>query len=266
VGRTLREARLTGLLAGALLALFSIPIGVPTIFSGFGDCLWLVPIYALAGVLLGTLPWGRRLLLGATLAAALAWGIVVFTPVARGVAAGLVRRDPPSPADAVFVFSSRVQKGGGLTTVAEARLLHGLVLVREGLAPRLVLSEVAHTEASHAAAARALMEELGLHAELLSVGAVENTHDEAVALAALARERGFRRILAVTSPLHSLRASLCLEAQGLEAVSSPAPEINFDLDTLDRGGERIDAFRAALHERLGLLAYARRGWLGPSAR
>jgi uncharacterized SAM-binding protein YcdF (DUF218 family) len=238
-----------------------IPIGLPTVLSGWDDCWPFVPLGALLAALLWTRPLPRTLLTVLTLGASLSWGLVVFTPVARLMTRNLVRKDPLVAGDAIFVFSSRVQKGGELTTVAQARLIHGLALLKEGFAPRLVLSELKGSDASYLAAARRLMTELGLPGEVIAIGPVGNTHDEAVSLAALARAKGWRRILGVTSPLHTRRASLALEAQGLEVVSSPAPETGFDLETLDRGTDRLEAFRAALHERIGLLAYSTRGWL-----
>jgi uncharacterized SAM-binding protein YcdF (DUF218 family) len=220
----------------------------------------IVPALAALGAALSSRPLVRRGLLGAVLALGTLWSLVVFTPFPSLLASGIERQDPLAPADAIFVFSSRVQGGGGLTSVAQTRVLRGLELVQQGLSHRLILSELRRGP-SEAAAVQALMASLGVHADILTVGPVWNTHDEAVAVGALARERGFHRILGVTSPLHSRRACLTLEAQGLEVVCAPGSEPNFDLKVLDREGERAEAFRAALHERLGLLVYKMRGWI-----
>ena len=96
---------------------------------------------------------------------------------------------------------------------------------------------------------------------MLDIGEIGNTHDEAVALARLGRERGLRRILAVTSPTHTRRAAATLEKQGLVAISVPSVETNFDLETLRWPGDRRRAFSAIAHERLGLVVYRRRGWI-----
>jgi len=241
-----------------------IPLGVPTVVSGWDDAWLVVPALAALGAALSVHALFRKGLLGVSVAAFLFWCLVVFTPFPRLLTDGLVRRDPLGPADAIFVFSSRVQNGGGLTTIAQARVLRGLELLEQGLAPRLIVSEL-RKGPREATAVRELMESLGIHKEILEVGPVWNSHDEAVAVAALARERGFSRILAVTSPLHSLRACLALEAQGIETICAPSSEPTFDLQKLDREGERLEAFRAALHERLGLIDYRLRGWL-PTSR
>jgi uncharacterized SAM-binding protein YcdF (DUF218 family) len=75
------------------------------------------------------------------------------------------------------------------------------------------------------------------------------------------RLRGWRTILLVTSPTHSRRASLAFEREGLDVVSSPSVETRFDLETLDRPGERLTAFGAVTHERLGLVWYRWKGWI-----
>jgi uncharacterized SAM-binding protein YcdF (DUF218 family) len=87
------------------------------------------------------------------------------------------------------------------------------------------------------------------------------THDEAVALARLCRERGWRRVLAVTSPTHTRRAASTLEKAGLEVISVPSIETDFDLERLVWPKDRRRAFPKIAHERIGLLVYRHRGWI-----
>jgi hypothetical protein len=42
-------------------------------------------------------------------------------------------------------------------------------------------------------------------------------------------------------------------------------ETRYDLERLDRTGERLGVFGDLLHERVGLFVYARRGWIAPEA-
>ncbi len=96
-----------------------------------------------------------------------------------------------------------------------------------------------------------------------SVGIVGNTHDEAVRVAALFRERGYRRLLLVSGPTHMRRAAAVFEHAGVPVVMAvPAIETETDLERLDIADERILAFRIALHEWVGLLVYRLRGWTG----
>jgi uncharacterized SAM-binding protein YcdF (DUF218 family) len=177
------------------------------------------------------------------------------------MAEGLVRRDPLRDADAVFVFGSRLQTDGEPTVDAMSRLLKGLQLVAEGRAPRLVVSELYPPSKPYAPIARAWAKDFAPGAEVLAVGPIANTREEAVAVARLLRDRGLRRVIAVTSPVHTRRAAATLEREGLEVTAVPAIETRYDLETLDFPGDRRRAFASVAHERVGLLVYARRGWL-----
>ena len=115
--------------------------------------------------------------------------------------------------------------------------------------------------APYARPARDLMRSLGIHADLIAVGPVDNTRDEAQHVARLCRERGWRRILLVTSPLHSRRASATFEHEGLEVIASPCTETRYNIETLGAPSDRLMAFGSVAHERLGLWVYAHRGWV-----
>ncbi len=189
------------------------------------------------------------------------WGVVAFTSLTPWLADGLVRRDRIEAADAVFVFASRVQPDGDPTTDAMSRLLRGVELVAEGRAARLVVSEVPPPAGPYAPLARSWMKAFAPRGEVFGVGRIRNTHDEAVAVARLFHERGWTRVLAVTSPTHTLRAALSLEKQGLVVISVPAVETRFDLERLRWPEDRRAAFSTVAHERVGLFVYRRRGWI-----
>jgi uncharacterized SAM-binding protein YcdF (DUF218 family) len=97
--------------------------------------------------------------------------------------------------------------------------------------------------------------------ELVTVGPIRNTHDEALEVARLCRSRGWTRLLVVTSPTHTGRACPTVERQGIAVVCVPAVETRFDLETLDRPLERMTLFGQVLHERVGAWVYRRRGWI-----
>jgi uncharacterized SAM-binding protein YcdF (DUF218 family) len=250
----------TGLCAGALAGLVTVDLNLPSLVSWYGDRSYLVPAAAALGALAWLTPLRRLAGLAAVLLALL-WAAVSFTPLAPWLAEGLVRRDPVEAADAVFVFASRVQRDGDPTSDAMSRLLKGVELVAEGRAPRLVVSEVPPPAGAHAPLARAWLERFAGRGEVVSVGRIVNTRDEAVALGRLFRQRGWTRVLAVTSPTHTRRAAAALEKEGLVVFAVPAVETRFDLERLDWPGDRRAAFAAIAHERVGLVVYHRRGWV-----
>lgn len=249
-----------GLALSALAALLLRDLDAPTLISYQGDYTTLTAVVVLV-LFLFTLTRLRVLVAAGTLLLALLWLTVAFSPLVPALARGLVRRDPVQPADAVFVLASRLQEDGDLTSPAMSRLLRGLELVGQGLAPRLILSELAPERPPYAPAARALIEHLGLKVDLLTVGPVRNTREEAVAVARLAREKSFGALILVTSPLHSRRAAAVFEKEGLRVLSSPGQETRFDLELMQRPDERLLAFGDVLHERVGLSVYRWRGWI-----
>jgi uncharacterized SAM-binding protein YcdF (DUF218 family) len=250
----------TGLAMGILMGLVAYELQLASLLSIWGDRAPVVLAAGLLGALLGATRLRRLAGVGAGIAMG-AWFLVAFTPLCPWLAQGLPRRDPLTQADAVFVLASRLQADGEPTTDAMNRLFHALELLGQGWAPRLILSELRPPSRSYAEVARPLLEHLGLKAELLTVGPVYNTHDEALAVGALYRERGWKRLLVVTSPSHSRRAGAALEHEGITVFSSPSVETRFDLETLDRADDRLSAFGSLIHERVGLWVYKRRGWI-----
>jgi uncharacterized SAM-binding protein YcdF (DUF218 family) len=264
-GRSRFEELISGAALGCLVGLVAIDLDLTMLVSFWGDQALLVVASTLLGAVMG-LASLRRLLLAAAAASALLWLAVGYSPLTRWMAARLDHREEPVPADAVFVLASGLQRDGELSNAAMSRLLKGLQLLGDGFAPRLVLSELPAPYPQYRDAACALMESFGLPNEIAVVGPVRNTHDEAVAVAALARDFDFRKVLVVTSPSHSRRAAAALEAENVDVVAVPSIETSFDFENLGRGAEgtdRIRAFGVLLHEYVGLLYYRMRGWIGP---
>jgi len=255
-----RAALGVGLTVGAVAGLIVVDLNLPSLVSWYGDRSYLVPAVAVAGALLWLTPL-RRVTGVAVALLSLLWAVVAFTPVTLRLADGLVRRDRVEAADAVFVFGSRVQEDGDPTTDAMSRLLKGVELVADARAPRLVVSEVPPPAGPYAPLARAWVAAFAPRGEVVSVGPIRNTREEAVAVARLFRERGWTRVLAVTSPTHTRRAAAALEREGLVVFAVPAVETRFDLERLRWPGDRREAFAAIAHERIGLLVYRRRGWI-----
>jgi uncharacterized SAM-binding protein YcdF (DUF218 family) len=249
-----------GLAVGALAGSLARDLDLLAAASFWGDRLVMV----VAGAAVGALLWATRLrplVAAAAGGLGLLWLAAAYTPLSARLAAGLVRADPPGPAEAVLVLSSRLQQDGEPTPESASRLLRGLELLADGQATTLVLTEKPAPLARYEPLARAFMQRFGLRQELLTVGPVETTRDEALAAARLCRERGWKRLLVVTSPTHTRRACATVESEGIEVVCVPAVEVRFDLENLDRPQDRMTLFGQVLHERAGYWVYVRRGWI-----
>ena len=251
---------LVGLAVGGLAALVAEQLGLNGTVSFSRDIGPFVLLCALVSGILWRTPL-RHVIASLTAALALLWLVVGFTPLAGWLGSDLTRRDPPAPADAVFVAASSIQQSGNLTWVSMSRLLHGLELVAGGDAPVLVLSDLDDPYPSYGSAAKRLMENFAIHGRIEFVGPNHTTRDEALSFARLYREREWKRAIVVTSPFHSRRACAAVEHEGVDVVCSPSVETRFDVTDLKRSDERRQAFESAIHERIGLWLYARRGWI-----
>jgi uncharacterized SAM-binding protein YcdF (DUF218 family) len=258
---TRRTARLAwGLALGALAGEFIRELDLATLVSFEGDRQYVIVGAAVLGGVLG-LTRLRLLAVAAVAGLAALWLGVCFTPLAAWLRDGLVRRDPLVPADAVYVLASNIQKDDDPSASAASRLWRALELVAEEKTDRVVISEIPPPAGHYEPIARAWMSAFHLGRELVVLEQTSNTREEAVAVARLCRERGFTRLLVVTSPTHTRRACAAFEREGLAVVCVPAIETQFDIETLDRPGDRVKAFGPIAHERLGLFVYRRRGWI-----
>lgn len=259
---TTRSRVALGLALGLLAGLLVKELELPSLLSIYWDGSFLATAAMAAGGLLATTRLRKLLAIGTALLAVL-WLLVAWTPLTFWLGRGLPRRDALARADAVYVLGSGLQEDGELSTLAMSRLLHGLELLGEGWAPRLILPELPEPHRRYREAACEVMQSLGLTQEVLTVGPVRDTHDEAVAVAALAKDFGFGPIIVVTSPAHSRRASAALESQGVRVLSSPSQQTLFDYENLDGNGgdQRLRAFSYIAHEYVGLAYYRLRGWI-----
>jgi len=89
---------------------------------------------------------------------------------------------------------------------------------------------------------------------------VHSTRDEALAFAAMARTHRWRRVVLVTSPLHSRRACAAVEHAGLPVLCAPAASREYALSRLDRPENRRLVFADVVYESAATLLYAVRGW------
>jgi uncharacterized SAM-binding protein YcdF (DUF218 family) len=105
--------------------------------------------------------------------------------------------------------------------------------------------------------------------DILPLGANQDTHDEALKVGALAKQRGWHRILVVTSANHMRRASAVFRAQGLEVIPVPCNFLTTVATAPPPPGvsvPRYDGFVKVaiwLHEEVGWWTYRRRGWIQP---
>lgn len=257
---TRREQAVLGGSLGLIAGLLARDLDLLTLVSFWGDRSILLPLGTLIGAACGAtrLRKGVYVVTGALL---LLWLLVAYGPLSRLMRDGLVRSDALRPADAVLVLGTRMQTDGDPTDAQLSRLYRALEVLKDGLAPRLLITELPAPFASQRPFAEDLLRRFVPEVELVDLGPAMNTHDEALMAAAYLNRLGLSRVIVATSPTHTFRAAALLEAQGLEAMVTPSRETRFDLETLDRPEERLRSFGAMIHEHLGIFVYRRRGWI-----
>jgi len=257
---TPRERAIFGAMTGLVAALFARDLDLTTLVSFWGDRLILLPLGAAIGAACAMTRL-RTVLYAATAGLGVLWIAVAYGPVSRLLADGLTRDDTLRPADAVLVLSSRMQRDGDPTSAQMARLYRGLELVKDGLAPRLIISELPRPDARQRPFVERMLARFRPEAELVVLEVVRNTHDETRLAAQYMKAHGLKRIIVTSSPTHTFRGAALLEMEGLEVAATPSIETLFDIENLDRPEERLRAFGAIIHERVGLIVYRRRGWI-----
>ncbi|MGV3724453.1 MAG: YdcF family protein [Actinomycetota bacterium] len=186
---------------------------------------------------------------------------VMYTPIASLAIRHVVRIDAPARCEGIVVLHAEVNGAGQLTDRARERLFHTFGLLRQGYAREMVLTQRVAPEKSPVPAVKKLMAELRFDYPVSLVGPIVNTRDEAVAATALARERGWDRVILVSHPAHMRRASETFKKAGLPVLCVPSPEGRYDLSLLRQPEDRLTAFRDWLHEEIGYRVYRLRGWL-----
>lgn len=170
---------------------------------------------------------------------------------------------------------ARFEVAGMHLTGAADRIVMGLELSRLGKAPTLVLggssSQFPEREILESETVRDWIVDRKLaQGEVIALPACADTHDEAVFTADLARQRGWRQVLLVTSANHMRRALGTFRTAGVNAIPAPcnfmtslseAPST--EPPGVPRYGE-LGKTATWLHEKIGWLEYRRRGWIDPA--
>ena len=210
---------------------------------------------------------GRRVLRLAGAGVFLLLLLVGLTPWVGALARARIRSDslPPDGIDAVVVLSAGLSADGGLNQEGVDRLLSGLALVRAGVSRHLVVSRITRRYGSATvsldADQRWLIAVSGLDVAVHVVSPVGTTRMEAQRTAELAARERWRRIVLVTSPLHTRRACAAFQRLRLQVVCRPSEQRYYALRTLARPTDRVRAFGDWLYETLGWWKYRLMGWV-----
>jgi uncharacterized SAM-binding protein YcdF (DUF218 family) len=200
---------------------------------------------------------GSRILGGLALAFL---AVVELTPATGWLARRYAEPARLEPAEAIVALGGGFGPDGWLDAASWRRMVHGILLYRQGLAPLLVLpGSTPPTGPAEADIRARTARELGVPpAAILPVVGANTTREEAFRVSAELRSRGVRSILLVTGPLHLVRARAVFERQGF--VVRPAPVGDLSLYP-EKPGERLALAQSLAQELLGRLYYRLAGYL-----
>lgn len=190
------------------------------------------------------------------------------------------------PADCIVVL-------GGSTDPAEPprptielngaidRVFYAALLYHQGKAPVIlssggIISWLDTGSSTPADDMAIILTQLGVPEEaILKQNRSQNTYEDALYSAAILKEKGFKRVILVTSAMHMPRSVALFRKQGIEVIPAPADfavtETSWNqLTHADLPGlvvsllpnvSNLNLTTNALKEYIGILAYHLRGWL-----
>jgi uncharacterized SAM-binding protein YcdF (DUF218 family) len=184
--------------------------------------------------------------------------VLAHRPLLRATGQALVVNDPRERADAIVVVA-------GSTPSREET---AAALFREGWAPRVLVSrqfvpgrtqrliDMGVRRLDFQGESVAALEKYGVPRDAILAldQPMEITETELRAVAAAARDRGWRRVILVTSALHARRVQLIWGRESGGALEGRLAAVPDECSTDDAWWRRRRCSEAVLHEYLGLLA------------
>lgn len=233
-------------------------------------------------------PHLRRRRWRALLLPGFAWVVLTVTgslPVSHHLLASLEDDWVPVSLAALPECDAIVMLGGGLEPSANEpagmhlqvgadRLFTALELARQGKGRELVIGGGVFDlqgggRISEADGVREWIKKdwPGITIPLRSLGGCADTHDEAVRVAALVREKGWTRVILVTSAFHMTRSKAVFEKAGVPVLPVPCNYLSGPM----RGrpvawfavpnAAYLATFETWMHETVGWWGYRMRGWI-----
>ncbi len=267
-------------LCGAALALaFHALASTMGVFSILGlSGAYVRPMIMLLGGAIAVSPFGSVLWLLTGVVATIAC-LVSYTPIVTPLVPYFIRADADVPTeanggavaklDAVAVLSGSMTDQGLVNDAAIDRLLTGVAEAKSRGISNLLLSVVVRADPASGATAvitsqkdqQALVDLIAPHLQVKFAFNVQSTRDEAVDFARIATKEGWKKVLLITSPSHTLRACATVEKAGLAVTCLPSNARDYSISRLDISSNRRKAFSDVLYESAAILLYRARGWM-----
>ena len=149
------------------------------------------------------------------------------------------------------------------------RILAGISMVRRGIADQLLITggsgDLFDQSKSEAVFLKEFAIESGLSSDQIIIDPTSrNTHENAVNTAALVRERGYEKILLITSAFHMWRSEAAFNQQGLFPEVYPVDFRTSDTINIFSflpSSDALSRITRMIHELVGVAVYSLQGYI-----
>lgn len=203
---------------------------------------------------------------------------IMYSPAANMLAAPLIMPQSLVKADLIIVLGGGAYANGTLGSGSNERLIHGMLLYKEGYAPRILFSGgtiadparkilrsvsgeegVPAVSVVEAAIMKDISATLGIPQRAVAADArSSSTYENLRNAKAYMDEKKLKTCLVVTSPTHMLRASLTAKKLGMNFY--PAPVADY-MAYRTSAFDRLGLFREVMWEYAGLVLYKIKGYI-----
>ena len=189
------------------------------------------------------------------------YALMFFTPLPWWAGNGLVVKGEAVRADAILVFSGDGE-GSYINFGHQKRALDALRLYRAGYSDRILLASARRQVLSEAEVMRSLLIERGVPGAAITIipGNPASTRENIDISAEAVRGMGLKRLLFVTAPYHSLRASMGWRRNAPDLQVTVAPVADMP-STTPLWRSRVEYVRLVVFEYVALGYYWLRGWV-----
>jgi uncharacterized SAM-binding protein YcdF (DUF218 family)/glycosyltransferase involved in cell wall biosynthesis len=167
--------------------------------------------------------------------------------------------EPARPVDAIVVFAGGVGESGEAGGGVQERISQAISLYKQGIAPQMIISSGFIFVQREAQVMKTIATTDGVPAEAITLEErARNTYEYVVMTNQILAERGWRRIVLVSSPYHMRRALMTWRkvAPNVEVIATPPSSSLYY--THSRGASLVQ-IRGLLQEYAGIVYY---WWVG----
>ncbi len=165
--------------------------------------------------------------------------LAAFTPLTNFLARPLVVSPRPEKSEAILVLSGGVYQNGSLSYFTLERVVQAVILYREGFASKIIFSggtSMGNSRQSDATAMKDVSLQLGVkESDVLLEERSRDTIENLTYSKKIIDKNGFKKVLLVTSAIHTYRSLQIAKSLGLELIpASPNPFEDYRESPVDR--------------------------------